>query len=153
MKLGRIIVEDKIPGNLGKRKAMELPWVEFDSSNMEISAAVSKAENEAGREVKVGLWKNRKVPKEAIIVGKFIGDPGDPEIPLYVTPDAIIVSRGEDKPTAQDRAKISDRVVLRIAVRLIRLEREVWFFKALTMLALAGVIGTLAIVLLIMKDQ
>ena len=153
MKLGQIIAEDKIPGNRGKREAMELPWVVYDSSKTEIGAAVSQAENESGREVKVGLWKNRKVPKEAIIIGKFIGEPGDPEIPLYVTPDAIIVGGGNDKPSSQDRAKFSDRVILRVAVRVIRLEREVWFYKALTVLSLVGVIGTLAIVLMMLRDR
>lgn len=153
MKLGRKVEEDKIPGNRGKREAIELPWMEFDSSKTEIGAAVSQAESETGREVMVGLWKNRKVPKEAIIIGKFIGDPGEPEIPLYVTPDAIIVGGGNDKPAAQDRAKISDRVILRVAVRVIRLEREVWFYKALTVLSLVGVIGTLAIVLMMLRDH
>src|SRR3990172_11088599 len=87
--LGKIILEERLPGNKRRREALGLPWLTYSASKVEIGGAIADAEAEAQRSVKVGLWPNRRVPRDVVIIGKFMGDPDEPELPLFVTEERL----------------------------------------------------------------
>ncbi|MBI4081084.1 MAG: hypothetical protein HY423_00595 [Candidatus Lambdaproteobacteria bacterium] len=134
--LGKFILEERLPGNQRRREAMGLPWLTYSASKVEIGGAIAAAEAEVQRSVKLGLWPNRRVPRDVVIIGKFMGDPDEPELPLFVTEERLPA----EVPQRHDRLALDERVIVKIATRLIRVERQVSFYRLLTYAALAGLI-------------
>jgi hypothetical protein len=132
--LGKIILEERLPGNRKRREALGLPWLTYSASEFEIGEAIAAAEAAAQRAVRVGLWPNRRVPRDVVIVGKFMGDADDVELPLFVTEERLPAGA----PPRHDRLALDERVIVKIATRLIRVERQVSVYRLLTFATLAG---------------
>ena len=87
MRLGKIVEEDKLPGNRERREKLGVPWLVYSSERYELGDALAAVQDVTERDVKIGLWRGRKVPKEVVIIGKFAGDPDDAELPFYTIPN------------------------------------------------------------------
>ena len=141
MRLGRIIDEVRIAGNRSRRETEGLPWLEYRADEKDIGEAIADAEKVTGRIIRVGLWSNRQVPRDVIIVGKFVGDPDEPELPLCTVRGATLPEAQKSFPALLSRARSTERVLAKLAIRLIRLEKKVSFYRLLTLIALVGLIG------------
>ena len=141
MRLGRIIDEVRIAGNRSRRETEGLPWLEYRADEKDIGEAIADAEKVTGRIIRVGLWSNRQVPGDVIIIGKYVGDPDEPELPLCTVRGATLPEADKALPALLSRARSTERVLAKLAIRLIRLEKKVSFYRLLTLIALIGLIG------------
>ena len=141
MRLGRIIDEVRIKGNRRRRETEGLPWLEYRADERDLGEAIADAEKVTGRIIRVGLWSNRQVPRDVIIIGKFVGDPDEPELPLCTVRGATVPEAQKSFPALLSRARSTERVLAKLAIRLIRLEKKVSFYRLLTLIALIGLIG------------
>ncbi len=136
MRLRLIFSEEQIKGNQRRREAEGLPWLEYHATHHTVSEAIVEAEKTTGRTIRVGLWTNRGIPGDVIIVGKWVGDPDEPQLPLCTVRGATL-PRGEGGvPPQPNRASSTDRVLAKLAIRLIRLEKKVSFYRLLTLFTL-----------------
>ena len=136
MRLRLIFVEEQIKGNRRRRETEGLPWLEYHAFHHSIGEAVVAAEKTTGRTIRVGLWSNREVPRDVIIVGKWVGDPDEPQLPLCTVRGATLPVGEGGVPSQPNRASSTERVLAKLAIRLIRLEKKVSFYRLLTLFAL-----------------
>ena len=142
MRLRLFFVEEQIKGNQRRREAEGLPWLEYHAAQHEIGEAVMAAEKITGRTIRVGLWSNREVPRDVIIIGKWVGDPDEPELPLCTVQGATLpVGKGGVPAPKPNRASSTERMLAKLAIRLIRLEKKVSFYRLLTLFTLIGLIS------------
>ena len=137
MRLGSIIDEDRLLENRARRESLGLPWLVFDGSKYELGDAILEAEAKTGLDVKLGLWPFRQMPKDVLLVGKYIADPADPELPLYVSAAAsrAIAAKTPAEPLPSRAASV-ERVLVRIATRLIVVEKEARTARVVSMITL-----------------
>ena len=140
MRLRLFFVEEQIKGNQRRREAEGLPWLEYHAAQHEIGEAVMAAEKITGRTIRVGLWSNREVPRDVIIIGKWVGDPDEPQLPLCTVAGATLpVGEGGVRPQP-NRASSTERMLAKLAIRLIRLEKKVSFYRLVSLFTLIGLI-------------
>ncbi len=149
MRLGKIVAEDKLPGNRERREKLGLPWLVYSSSQYALGDALAAVQDVTERDVKICLWRGRKVPKEVVIIGKFTGDPDDAELPFYTIPDAAQPESPESAGVRPNRAATGERVLVKLASRLIRLEHQLAIWRALTIISLMGLVAVWTLLLLV----
>ena len=159
MRLGKVIFEEKVPGNLERREQLGLPWLSYFSDRVDLGQAIAEAEEETGLDVKVGLWKGRRPPEDVVLIGRYIGDRDDAELPLYVIPARH--AKGPVPPAtpaapaapAANRIRLAkdERVLVKVAARIIRMERQFVLFKWLAVFSLlVSLITAGAVVMLLL---
>ena len=136
MRLRLNFVEEQIKGNRRRRETEGLPWLEYHATHHDISEAIVAAEKTTGRVVRVGLWSNREVPHDVIIVGKWVGDPDEPHLPLCTVQGATLPVGKGSVPHKPNRASSTEKLLAKLAIRLIRLEKRVSFYRLLSMFSL-----------------
>jgi len=137
MKAVRIIQEERLPGNRKRREAMKLPWLEYRAHRFQIGEAIADAESVTGCDVKIGLWGGRRIPGLAVVIGKYAGDPDDPELPLYVLSSAMQPKKSATKSQASSpRMVANENVILRLATRIVRQERSIFWNRILAIFAI-----------------
>ena len=139
MRLRHFFIERQIIGNKRRREAEGLPWLEYNAAQSDIGQAVVVAEKITGRVVRVGLWSNREVPRDVIIIGKWVGDPDEPQLPLCTVQGATPRGGKRSVPSSKpNRASSTEQMLAKLAVRMIRLERKFSFYRLLTLFSLIG---------------
>ncbi len=142
MRLRQFFVEEQIKGNRHRRETEGLPWLEYHAAQHDVGQAVMAAEKITGRTIRVGLWSNREVPRDVIIIGKWVGDPDEPQLPLCTVGGATLAAREGGVRPKPNRASSTERMLAKLAIRLIRLEKKVSFYRLLTLFTLIGLIAT-----------
>ncbi len=149
MRLGKIVEESKLPGNRERREELGVPWLVYSSTHYELGDALAAVQDVTELDVKIGLWRSRKVPKDVVIIGKFTGDPDDAELPFYTTPGAVQTERPMSAEGRPNRAATGERVLVKLASRLIRLEHNLAIWRALTIISLMGLAAVWTLLLLV----
>jgi hypothetical protein len=142
-------MEARVPGNREHREQLGLPWLSYSSDRFDLGQAITEAEQETGLDVKVGLWKDRRLPHGCVLVGKFSGDHDEADLPLYVVAGPAGKAEAANPQERGRRLSKDERLLFKVATRLIHLERQVAFFKWTTLLSFIITLSAIAAVVIL----
>ncbi len=82
------------------------------------------------------------MPRDVIVVGKWVGDPDEPQLPLCTVQGATPLVAKEGVPAPKpSRASSAERMLAKLAIRMIRLEKKVSFYRLVSLFTLIGLIA------------